>query len=130
MFPITSIPRAGWWALTGLLVGIVGLVVQTIAEPAKFAAAERSFGVPFPPGILFILGAAVLMLATCRWRWHPVFAVLIGLQIVVGGVLAGVLLPNLVSPVIGTVVGNAVMTVGLVAAIVAGVVAIAAPHRR
>ena len=67
------------------------------------------------------------MIATCRWRWHPVFAVLIGLWIV--GVGAGFLLPNLVSPVIGTVVGNIVMAVGLLGAVVAGIAAIVATRR-
>src|SRR5262249_53554086 len=99
----------------------VGLVVQWIADPGKFDDASGAFGIPFPPGILFIAAFGVLVLLTARWWWHPVFAVLIGFWIVVGGTLAGKLLPNLVSHNAGTVIGNTVMTAGLVLAVVAGV---------
>lgn len=123
--PIARMPRASWWSLTGLLLGILGLIIQAIAEPAKFTVA--SLGIPFPPGILFILGAGILMIVTCRWRWHPLFAILIGVWIV--GVGAKFLLPNLTSPVAGTVAGNIVMAAGLIASVIAGVLAIAAPRR-
>jgi hypothetical protein len=127
LFPLDRVPRATWWSLAGLLVGVVGLVVQAVAEPSRFADAQAAFGVPFPPGILFVVAAAALTVATCRWRWHPVFAVLIGLWIVGAG--AGFLVRNLASPVAGTVAGNAVMAVGLIGAVVAGIVALAAPRR-
>lgn len=68
-----------------------------------------------------------MMIATCRWRWHPVFAILIGLWIVGAG--AAFLLRNLASPVAGTVAGNVVMAVGLIGAVIAGAVAVAAPRR-
>ena len=42
VFPLTRVPRASWWSLAGLLVGIVGLVIQAVAEPAKFAAVQLS----------------------------------------------------------------------------------------
>ncbi len=54
-------------AFVGLGVGIVGLLVQWGANPAKFSAAQGFFGLAFPPGILFIVVAALLMLATARW---------------------------------------------------------------
>ena len=114
--------RASLVAFAGLLAGILGLVVQWIADPAKFAKGAATFGVVFPPGIAFILVAGVLSLVTARWWWHPVFAVLISFWIVVGGALAGQLTPNLVSHNIGTVTGNVVMTLGLIAAMIAGVV--------
>ncbi|EWM18537.1 hypothetical protein [Kutzneria sp. 744] len=107
--------------LAGLLVGIVGLLIQWAADPAKFSAGEQPFGIAFPPGILFIAGAGLLTLLTARWRWHPVFAVLIAFWIVGVGGLANQLTPNLFSPNPGTVAGNATMAAGLVLAAVAGV---------
>jgi hypothetical protein len=97
----------------GLLVGILGLFVQWVADPAKFADGQRSFGITFPPGILFIFACGVLMLATGRWWWHPVFAVLIAFWIVVMGTVANQLPPNLVSHNAGTVAGTVVMSLGL-----------------
>lgn len=105
----------------GLAIGILGLVIQWIAEPAKFAAAQDSFGVAFPPGIAFIAAAGLLTLAATRWWWHPVFGVLIAFWIVVGGTLANQLLPNFSSPNPGTVAGNIVMAAGLILAGVAGI---------
>ena len=108
-------------SLAGLLVGIVGLLVQWAADPSKFSAGEQPFGIAFPPGILFILGAGLLTLGAARWWWHPVFAVLISCWIVVVGGLAGQLTPNLFSPNPGTVAGNVIMSVGLALAGIAGV---------
>lgn len=99
-------------SLAGLLVGIVGLVIQWIADPAKFGG--------FPPGIAFVAGAGLLTLATARWWWNPVFAVLIAVWIVGAGSLADQMQPNLVSSNIGTVAGTVVMAAGLIAAAVAG----------
>jgi hypothetical protein len=62
--------------LLGLAVGILGLVVQWIADPDVFHG--------FPPGIAFIAACAVLVVvASGRW-WAPVFSVLISLWIVFG----------------------------------------------
>jgi hypothetical protein len=113
--------RRTFVSLAGLLVGIVGLLVQWAADPSRFSAGEQPFGIAFPPGILFILGAGLLTLGTARWWWHPVFAVLISFWIVVGGALANQLTPNLFSPNPGTVAGTLVMAAGLVLAGVAGV---------
>jgi hypothetical protein len=113
----------------GLLAGILGLVIQWIADSSRFADAQRSFGVTFPPGILFILACGVLMLATSRWWWHPVFAVLIAFWIVVMGTVAGQLQPNLVSHNPGTVGGNVVMVLGLIFAAVTGVSAMVTSRR-
>jgi hypothetical protein len=113
--------RGTFVSLAGLLVGVVGLLVQWAADPAKFTRGEQPFGITFPPGILFIVGAGLLMLATARWRWHPVFGVLIAFWIVVVGALANQLTPNLFSPNPGTVAGNLIMAAGLVLAGVAGV---------
>ena len=108
-------------SLAGLLVGIAGLIIQWFADPSKFAAASDSFGISFPPGILFILASGVLVLLTARWWWHAVFGVIIAFWIAGVGTLAGQLTPNLTSHNPGTVAGNAVMTAGLILAFVAGV---------
>lgn len=121
MFHPRRLSRGTRVTLGGLLVGIVGLVIQWIADPAKFSGAEGTFGVSLPPGIVFIAGFGVLVPLTARWWWHPVFAVLIGFWIVVGGTMAGKFLPNLVSHNPGTVAGTAVMGAGLLLAVVAGV---------
>ena len=107
--------------LAGLLVGIAGLIVQWFADPSKFAVASDSFGIPFPPGILFILAFGLLVLLTARWWWHAVFGVIIAFWIAGVGTLAGQLTPNLTSHNPGTVAGNVVMTAGLILAFVAGI---------
>lgn len=106
--------------LAGLGVGIVGLLVQWAADPAKFSGADKTFGLPFPPGILFIVACALLAVVTRRWWWHPVFAVLIAFWIVGAGTMAGKLLPNLTSSNAGTVAGNVVMSLGLIVSFAAG----------
>jgi len=107
--------------MAGLVIGIVGLIVQWIADPAKFGG--------FPPGIAFIAGAGVLTLVTARWWWHAVFAVLIGIWIVGVGSLANQLQPNLVSHNAGTVAGNVVMALGLALGVVAGVASLVSARR-
>jgi hypothetical protein len=102
-------------SLAGLLIGIAGLIIQWIADPAKFA------GDPFPPGIAFIAAAGLLMVVTARWWWHPVFGVLIAVWIVGVGTLAGQMQPQLVSDNPGTVAGASVMAGGLILTAVAGV---------
>ncbi|WP_405063307.1 hypothetical protein OG474_17170 [Kribbella sp. NBC_01505] len=114
--------------LAGLLVGAAGLVIQWIAEPAKFAEALPPLGVAFPPGIAFIAVAAVLTLLTSRWWWHPVFAVVIAFWIVGVGTLAGELTPNLTSNNPGTVTGNLVMSAGLITTFITGIRTTTARH--
>jgi hypothetical protein len=121
--------RRTFLTLAGLLVGIAGLVVQWIADPAKFAAARDTFGLPFPPGIAFIVAAGVLVLVTARWWWHAVFGALIGLWIVGAGSLANQLQPNFVSPNPGTVAGTVVMATGLVFGTVTGVLSMVSAFR-
>jgi hypothetical protein len=116
-------------SFAGLLAGILGLVVQWVADPAKFADGSRSYGITIPPGILFILACGVLMLVTVRWWWHPVFAVLIAFWIVGMGSVADQLQPNLLSHNPGTVAGNVLMSVGLLFAAVTGVAAMVAARR-
>jgi hypothetical protein len=108
-------------SLAGLAVGVLGLIVQWIADPVKFSG--------FPPGIIFIaVCAALVSVASGRW-WAPVFSVLISLWIMLGGLAAGKLTPNFVSNNAGTIVGTAVMSLGLVFAAITGIVAMLAGRR-
>ena len=116
MSMIAAAPRSTQWSLWGLVVGVLGLVVQWIADPGKFN--------PFPPGIAVIAAFGVLVLLTARRWWAPVFSLLISLWIVVGGWAAGQVTPNLRSGDVGTVAGNVVMLLGLGFAAVTGIAAI------
>jgi hypothetical protein len=107
--------------LGALGLAIVGLLVQFVADPAKFW--------PFPPGIYFILGAALVVWLMQRWRIAPLAGILIGLWINFGGIVRGELFANLASGDVLTIVGNVVMEVGLLGAVVIGIVAIVAPDR-
>ncbi|MGW3356876.1 hypothetical protein ACWDFL_15850 [Streptomyces bungoensis] len=129
MLHLHRLSRSTLVAFAGLLVGIVGLIIQWIAEPAKFSDAEGNIGVPFPPGIAFIAAFGLLMLFTARWWWHAVFGVFIAFWIVGVGSLADQLQPNLVSDSPGTVAGNVVMAAGLILAFVAGLVSMTAARR-
>ena len=129
MFRALRFGRTTVLSYAGLLAGILGLLIQWVADPAKFADGQRSFGVTVPPGILFILACGVLMLITSRWWWHPVFAVLIAFWIVVMGSVADQLEPNLVSHNPGTVGGNVVMALGLLFAGATGIVEMVTSRR-
>lgn len=107
--------------LGALGVAVVGLLIQFAGDPAKFW--------PFPPGISFILGAALLVWLMQRWRVAPLAGVLIGAWITFGGVVRGELFSNLVSGGVLTVLGNVVMEAGLLGAVVIGIAAIVAPDR-
>lgn len=113
---VVAAPKSTRLSLWGLAVGVLGLVIQWIADPGKFN--------PFPPGIAFIVAFGVLVVLTARFWWAPVFSVLISLWIVVGGWAAGQVTPNLQSGDVGTVAGNVVMLLGLAFAAVTGIVAI------
>lgn len=106
--------RSTLTTFAGLLIGIAGLLVQWVADPAKFGG--------FPPGIAFVVGAGLLTLVTARWWWHAVFGAFISFWIVGVGGLAGELTPNLFSSNPGTVSGNVIMSGGLALAFVAGIV--------
>lgn len=106
----------------GLLVGIAGLAVQYVADPARFDHT-------LPPGILFILAFGLLTLLTARWWWHGVFTALIAFWIVGAGALAGKLTPNLTSHNTGTVAGTAIMSAGLVLAFAAAVTSMITARR-
>ena len=121
MTRVAAAPKSTSLSLWGLAVGVLGLVIQWIADPAKFN--------PFPPGIAFIVVFGALVVFTLRFWWAPVFSVLISLWIVLGGWAAGQLMPNLRSGDAGTVAGNVVMSLGLAFAAVTGIVAMIAAWR-
>ncbi|MET7671043.1 hypothetical protein [Micromonospora luteifusca] len=112
---VAAAPRSTRLSLWGLVVGILGLLIQWIADPGKFF--------PFPPGIVFVVVCGALVVLTVRRWWAPVFSVLISLWIVLGGWAAGQLTPNFRSDNVGTVAGNVVMSLGLASAAITGVVA-------
>lgn len=131
MFRLRRLSRSTLISFAGLLVGIAGLVIQAFADPSKFTAAEGSFRIAFPPGILFIVASGLLMLLTARWWWHAVFGVFTAFWIVGVGSMANKLQPNLTSHNAGTVAGNVVMAAGLILAAIAGVLSmITARHTR
>jgi hypothetical protein len=121
MARFSSAPKSTKLSVAGLAVGVLGLVVQWIADPVKFGG--------FPPGIIVIAVCAALVVVTSGRWWAPVFSVLISLWIIFGGLAAGELTANLLSGDPGTVAGNAVMSLGLAFAAVTGVVAIRAGRR-
>ncbi|QDZ15976.1 hypothetical protein [Humibacter ginsenosidimutans] len=115
--------RSQKFALAGLAVGIVGLVIQWIADPAKF-------GYSFPPGIWFIAAFGLVTILTSRWSFSAVFSVLIAAWIMFGGIATDKLQPNLVSHNLGTVTGNVVMSIGLIVTVVFGIISIVLRLRR
>lgn len=129
MFRPRSLRRSTLITFGGLLAGIVGLLIQWAADPAKFSRAEGTFGISFPPGIVFILVFGLLTLFTSRWWWHPVFAAFIGFWIVGVGAMADKLQPNLTSHNPGTVAGNVVMALGLSLAFFAGIIGMITARR-
>lgn len=129
MFRLPSLSRGTLVTLAGLLVGVAGLVIQWIADPAKFAGAEGTFGVSFPPGIAFILVFGLLTLLTARWWWHPIFAAFIAFWIAGVGTMADKMQPNFASHNPGTVAGTTVMAAGLALAFIAGLVSTRAARR-
>ena len=122
MSALATGPRSTKVALCGLAIGILGLAIQWMADPAKFPG--------FPPGIIVVLTAGAIVAFGPRWWWTPVFAVLVGLWIVVGGFLSGQLTANLASGEAGTIAGNVVMCLGLIIAAVTGVFAMIEGRRR
>lgn len=107
-------------ALAGLGVGVIGLVIQWIADPGRFPA--------FPPGIIIIAVFGALVVLTARWWWSPLLATLISLWI--GGVGFALVLRNFGVGNPGLAVSTAVMAVGLWGAAIAGIIAAVQGFRR
>lgn len=107
----------------GQAVAALGLLIQWAADPALF------WPPGFPPGLLFVGGAAAIVWLDRRSAWSPLAAVVMSLWITVGGLMGGDLQKNLGSGDVGLVAGNVVMELGLLFSAVAGCVAVAANRR-
>jgi hypothetical protein len=108
--------------IAGQVVGVLGLVIQWIAEPSLFSAG-------FPPGLIYVLSAASIVWLDRRAPWAPIGAVALSLWIVVGGIAGGNLTDNLRSPNLGVAAGTVVMVLGLLLSVVSGIVAIVRNRR-
>ncbi|WP_222854116.1 hypothetical protein [Fodinicola acaciae] len=114
-------PKATKLSLVGLAVAVAGLLVQWAADPPKFGL--------FPPGIIFIVACAALVVLVSGRRWAPIFSVLISAWILFGGVAAGQFAINFRSGNAGTIVGVSVMALGLAFAVVTGVMSMFVSRR-
>ncbi|KAA8890783.1 hypothetical protein F3087_06000 [Nocardia colli] len=112
---LIALPKNTKLSLYGLIIGILGLIIQWIADPAKFPG--------FPPGILVIAVFAIAVALTARWWWTPLLATLIAAFIALGGLLGGALVNNLTSGNIATIAGNIILYAGLAIAAIAGILA-------
>lgn len=108
--------------LIGLAIGAVGIGAQYLADPGLFGG--------FPPGILFLAGAAALVVILQRWSWSPVFAIALCAWVTIGGLAGAKLVRNIVAGNALLTTGSIVMQVGLLLGIVAGVVAIVTNRRQ
>ncbi|MFK8843978.1 hypothetical protein [Streptomyces sp. Ac-502] len=113
---LRSIPPATVGTIGGQVLAAAGIMVQWLAEPALFPG--------FPPGLIYIGAAAVIVWWDRRTPWSPLAAVLLSLWITVGGLVGGQLAANLGSANSALAAGNAVMLLGLVSSSVAAVFAI------
>lgn len=111
-----AIPRPTMATIAGQAIGAVGILVQWLSAPEIFPG--------FPPGIVWVLGAAAIVWFDRRTTWSPLAAVVLGLWIVIGGYAGGDLRDNLASPNGGLAAGNIIMIVGLLFSAAAGVLAI------
>jgi hypothetical protein len=102
--------------IAGQAIGALGILVQWVAALEIFPG--------FPPGIVWVLGAAAIVWFDRRTTWSPLAAVVLGLWIVIGGYLGGDLRDNLASSNGGLVAGNIVMVAGLLLSAGFGVLAI------
>jgi hypothetical protein len=120
-------PSAGTlMAIGGLAIGALGILIQFAAAPELFGTA---FGVPFPPGLIYIAGAIIIVWLDQRSAWSPMAAIALSAWIVFGGLLAGDLVENLMATDPVLVGGNVVMVAGLLFSMIASVVAVASNRR-
>ena len=99
--------------IAGQAVAAIGILVQWAAAPAIFPG--------FPPGIVFIAGAAGIVWLDRRATWSPVTAIALSAWIVLGGIAGGDLINNLMSADSLLVAGNIIMVAGLCLSAVAAV---------
>ena len=103
----------------GLLGAALGLLVL------RFAGQPMP---PVPPGLVLLVGAAVLVAAVHR-RWAAAVAVLVATAEITGFVLTGGLSDLVGAGSVGIVAGSWLRAVGIAVAAVAGIVVAVAPRR-
>jgi hypothetical protein len=116
--PATSSARV--WTIAGLLVGAVGLIVQ------KVGGMEMPV---VPPGLIFLVVAAGLMLNT-KWRWAPIVAVLAGVAELAGFFGSGAASWLTRSDEFVGMAGTWIRLIGIATAAVAGALAIKAAYSK
>lgn len=105
--------------VAGLAAGAVGIIVLRVSGTPMPAV---------PPGLILLIGAAVLVAVT-RWRWAPAVGALVAVAEILGVTLSGSL-ENLVDvEQVGIMAGTWIRSLGIVTALVAGIVA-TVTHRR
>ena len=109
------------WTVLGQVIGIVGLLVQWWAAPQLFGG--------FPPGIVYVGGAAAIVLLDRRSPWSPASAILLSAFIAIGGLAGGDTARNLDTGNVGLITGVWILYAGLAVSVIAGVVAIVIGRR-
>ncbi|HEY0454675.1 hypothetical protein [Actinophytocola sp.] len=115
--PATSSARV--WTIAGLLVGAVGLIVQKLAGMTMPAV---------PPGLVFVVVAAALMLT--KLRWAGFVAILAGLAEIAGFFGSGSATWLTKFDELGKMAGSWLRIVGVITAVVAGVLAVKAAYSK
>ncbi|HJP73851.1 MAG TPA: hypothetical protein VJ914_06265 [Pseudonocardiaceae bacterium] len=107
--------------VAGQLIGVVGLLIQWQAAPQLFGG--------FPPGIVYVAGAAAIVLLDRRSPWSPASAILLSAFIAIGGLAGGDTSRNLAMGNLELTIGMGVLYAGLALSVIAGVVAIIVGRR-
>lgn len=113
--PATSSARV--WTIAGLLVGAVGLVVQKLGGMTMPAV---------PPGLVFVLVAAALMVT--RLRWAGIIAILAGGAEIAGFFGSGSAAHLTSFDELVAAAGSWLRILGVVTAVVAGILAVKAAY--
>jgi hypothetical protein len=104
------------------MVAAVALLIEWQSAPQFFPG--------FPPGIIYVAGAAVIVLLDRRSPWSPASAILLSAFITIGGTAGGDMARDLDAGNTGLTIGVWTMNAGLGLAVVAGTVAIIIGRRR
>lgn len=107
--------------MTVVAIAALGILIQFASAPEMFSVA---FGIPFPPGLIYIAGAVAIVWAGRRSAWSSMATIALSAWILVGGLLSDVLIDNLTSSNSALVAGTVVMGSGLLLSSVAGAAAL------
>ncbi|HEX4223281.1 MAG TPA: hypothetical protein VHZ97_13020 [Pseudonocardiaceae bacterium] len=114
--------QAVTWTIAGLLLAVIALLIEWQSAPQFFPG--------FPPGVVYVAGAAVIVLLDRRSPWSPASAILLSAFITIGGTAGGDMTRDLAAGNTGLTIGVWLMNAGLGLAVVAGIVAIVIGRRR